>query len=88
MGELARYRDRLPVTDATPELTLGEGSTPLIRSRAIGASLGVDLWFKFEGMNPSGSFKDRLRCVAVAKALEDGATGVVCASPGNTAAAA
>ncbi len=88
MGVISRYRDRLPVTAATPELTLGEGSTPLIRSRAIGASLGVDLWFKFEGMNPSGSFKDRGMVVAVAKAVEDGATGVVCASTGNTAASA
>jgi threonine synthase len=88
MGVIARYRDRLPVTDATPELTLGEGGTPLIRSRRLGDSLGVELWFKFEGMNPTGSFKDRGMAVAVAKAMEDGATGVVCASTGNTAASA
>jgi threonine synthase len=88
MGVIARYRDRLPVTARTPELTLGEGSTPLIRSRRLGDALGVELWFKFEGMNPTGSFKDRGMAVAVAKALEDGATGVVCASTGNTAASA
>jgi threonine synthase len=88
MGVIARYRDRLPVTAKTPELTLGEGSTPLIRSRRLGDALGVELWFKFEGTNPTGSFKDRGMAVAVAKALEAGATGVVCASTGNTAASA
>ena len=88
VGVIARYRDRLPVTGATPELTLGEGGTPLIRSRRLGDALGVDLYFKFEGMNPTGSFKDRGMAVAVAKAIEDGASGVVCASTGNTAASA
>ena len=88
MGVIARYRDRLPVTDATPLLTLGEGSTPLVRSTRLGDALGVELWFKFEGTNPTGSFKDRGMAVAVAKAVEDGATGVVCASTGNTAASA
>src|SRR5580765_3562450 len=88
MGVIARYRDRLPVTDATPNLTLGEGGTPLVRSERIGERLGVELWFKFEGMNPTGSFKDRGMCVAVAKAIEDGAEGIVCASTGNTAASA
>jgi threonine synthase len=88
VGVIARYRDRLPVTANTPELSLGEGSTPLIRSTRIGDALGVELWFKFEGMNPTGSFKDRGMAVAVAKAIEDGATGVVCASTGNTAASA
>jgi threonine synthase len=88
IGVIARYRDRLPVTDATPGLTLGEGGTPLIRSRRIGDALGVELWFKFEGMNPTGSFKDRGMAVAVAKAVEEEATGVVCASTGNTAASA
>jgi threonine synthase len=88
MGVIARYRDRLPVNAKTPELTLGEGSTPLIRSRRLGDALGVELWFKFEGVNPTGSFKDRGMVVAVAKAVEEGATGVVCASTGNTAASA
>jgi threonine synthase len=88
MGVIERYRDRLPVGPATPNLTLGEGSTPLVRSERLGDALGVELWFKFEGMNPTGSFKDRGMVVAVAKAVEDGATGVVCASTGNTAASA
>ncbi|MEI8105488.1 MAG: threonine synthase [Actinomycetes bacterium] len=88
MGVIALHRDRLPVGPNTPELTLGEGGTPLIRSRQLGERLGVELYFKFEGMNPSGSFKDRGMVFAVAKAVEDGATGVVCASTGNTAASA
>ena len=88
MGVIARWRDRLPVGPATPELTLGEGGTPLVRSERLSERLGVDLWFKFEGANPTGSFKDRGMCVAVAKAVEDGAEGVVCASTGNTAASA
>jgi threonine synthase len=88
MGVIARYRDRLPVGDATPELTLGEGGTPLIRSERLSERFGVELWFKLEGANPTGSFKDRGMAVAVAKAVEDGAHGVVCASTGNTAASA
>jgi threonine synthase len=88
VGVIARWRDRLPVTDATPDLTLGEGGTPLVRSERLGERLGVELWFKFEGMNPTGSFKDRGMCVAVAKAVEEGAQGIVCASTGNTAASA
>jgi threonine synthase len=87
-GLLERYRDRLPVGPATPSLTLGEGSTPLVRSRVIGERLGVELYFKCEGINPTGSFKDRGMVVAVAKALEDGAEGIICASTGNTAASA
>ncbi len=88
MGLIDRYRDRLPVTAATPVVTLGEGSTPLIPSRQIGPRLGIDLHFKYEGMNPTGSFKDRGMTVAVSKALEAGADGIVCASTGNTAASA
>jgi threonine synthase len=87
-GVIERYRDRLPVGPDTPELTLGEGWTPLIRSERLSERLGVELWFKFEGANPTGSFKDRGMVVAVAKALEDGAQGIVCASTGNTAASA
>jgi threonine synthase len=88
MGVIARYRDRLPVGPGTPALTLGEGWTPLVRSARLSKRLGFDLWFKLEGANPTGSFKDRGMVVAVAKALEGGAQGIVCASTGNTAASA
>src|SRR5437868_8816779 len=88
MGVIERYRDRLPVGQSTPDLTLGEGGTPLIRSARLSERLGVELWFKCEGANPTGSFKDRGMAVAVAKALESGAQGIVCASTGNTAASA
>jgi threonine synthase len=88
MGVIARWRDRLPVGPATPELTLGEGGTPLVRSERLSERLGVELWLKCEGANPTGSFKDRGMCVAVAKALENGVEGIVCASTGNTAASA
>ncbi|MFN2628167.1 MAG: threonine synthase [Gaiellaceae bacterium] len=85
---LERYRDSLPVSQKTPLVTLGEGSTPLVRAGRISARLGVEIWLKWEGANPTGSFKDRGMAVAVAKALEEGARGVVCASTGNTAASA
>ena len=88
MGVIARWADRLPVGPSTPDLTLGEGGTPLIRSARLSERLGVELWFKCEGANPTGSFKDRGMAVAVAKALESGAQGIVCASTGNTAASA
>jgi threonine synthase len=83
-----RYRDRLPLTEATPVVTLGEGSTPLLRAPRLSEKLGVELWLKWEGANPTGSFKDRGMTIAVSKALEDGARAVVCASTGNTAASA
>jgi threonine synthase len=84
-----RYADRLPVTPRTPRLTLGEGGTPLMRSTWLERETGVrEVWLKVEGMNPTGSFKDRGMVVAVAKALEEGATSVLCASTGNTAASA
>jgi threonine synthase len=83
-----RYRDRLPCTDATPVVSLGEGSTPLLPAPRLSRRLGIDLWLKWEGSNPTGSFKDRGMTVAVSKALEEGATAVVCASTGNTAASA
>lgn len=84
-----RYADRLPVTPQTPRLTLGEGDTPLMRSTWLERETGVrEVWLKIEGMNPTGSFKDRGMVVAVAKALEEGATSVLCASTGNTAASA
>jgi threonine synthase len=83
-----RYRDRLPLGDATPVISLGEGSTPLLRAPRLSERLGVELWLKWEGANPTGSFKDRGMTVAVSKALEEGAKAVVCASTGNTAASA
>ncbi len=86
---LERYRDFLPVTERTPRLTLHEGFTPLIRARNLEREIGVrELWLKFEGTNPTGSFKDRGMVLAVAKALEEGARAVACASTGNTSAAA
>lgn len=90
MGVLARYGHLIDaVTESTPQITLGEGSTPLIRSRHLESQLGVgELYFKLEGMNPTGSFKDRGMVVAVAKAVEEGCTGVICASTGNTSASA
>jgi threonine synthase len=83
-----RYRDRLPVTDATPIVSLGEGSTPLLAAPRLSERLGFEVWLKCESANPTGSFKDRGMTVAVAKAVEEGAEAVVCASTGNTAASA
>jgi threonine synthase len=84
-----RYRRYLPVTDATPRLTLGEGATPLVAAPRLGARIGVPkLHLKLEGLNPTGSFKDRGMVVAVSKAIEAGATSIICASTGNTSASA
>ena len=83
-----RYRDRLPLTDETPIVSLGEGSTPLLQAPRLSERLGFDVWLKWEGANPTGSFKDRGMTVALSKALEEGADAVVCASTGNTAASA
>ena len=86
---MERYRRFLPLTDATPALTLGEGGTPLVHARNLGRLLGLaNLYLKVEGQNPTGSFKDRGMVVAVAKALEAGASAVICASTGNTSASA
>ena len=86
---LERYRRFLPLTDATPALTLGEGATPLVRAARLGAAIGApDLYLKVEGQNPTGSFKDRGMVLAVAKAVEAGARAIVCASTGNTSASA
>lgn len=86
---LERYRDLLPITDHTPLLSLAEGNTPLINVPRLAQDLGVrELWIKFEGMNPTGSFKDRGMVMAISKALEAGARSVVCASTGNTSASA
>ncbi len=88
-GILETYREFLPVTDATPLITMGEGNTPLVKSNRLGKELGCDeLYFKLEGCNPTGSFKDRGMVVAIAKALEDGSRAVMCASTGNTSASA
>src|SRR5262245_31778662 len=84
-----RYQAYLPVTDATPRLTLGEGATPLVAAPRLGKAIGVpNLHLKLEGLNPTGSFKDRGMVVAVSKALEAGATSIICASTGNTSASA
>ncbi|AWN23468.1 threonine synthase [Deinococcus irradiatisoli] len=87
-GIIDAYRSFLPVTDKTPALTLHEGATPLIEASKLSRELGIELHLKFEGLNPTGSFKDRGMVMAVAKAYEDGARSVICASTGNTSAAA
>jgi len=88
-GVLIRYRAFLPITPNTPLITLGEGDTPLVRSRTLEKELGCgELYFKLEGCNPTGSFKDRGMVVAVAKAVESGSSSIICASTGNTSASA
>ena len=88
-GVLHHWGEFLPLTAATPRISLGEGDTPLVRAEQLAALCGLDeLWFKLEMCNPTGSFKDRGMVVAVAKALEDGARAIMCASTGNTSASA
>ncbi len=88
-GVLIRYGDFLPVTPSTPRITLGEGDTPLVRSQNLEKEIGCsELYFKLEGCNPTGSFKDRGMVVAVAKAMEVGSPAIICASTGNTSASA
>jgi threonine synthase len=87
-GVIARYREFLPVTAATPVVSLSEGSTPLIHSPKLSEKTGAEVYLKYEGLNPTGSFKDRGMTVALSKAVEDGAHTVICASTGNTSAAA
>jgi len=88
-GVLTRYRDFLPVTDRTPLITLGEGNTPLVAAPRLARRVGCgELYFKLEGCNPTGSFKDRGMVVAVAKAVEAASDRIICASTGNTSAAA
>jgi len=87
-GVIARYRDHLPLGEATPIITLGEGSTPLVFAPRLSERIGGRVFIKCEGLNPSGSFKDRGMTVAVSKAVERGAQGLVCASTGNTSASA
>ncbi len=87
-GLIERYRDLLPVDAGTPVITLGEGDTPLVPLNRLSERLGVRLYAKVEGMNPTASFKDRGMTLAVSKAVEDGAEAVICASTGNTSASA
>jgi threonine synthase len=87
-GVIAEYADRLPVGPATPVVSLGEGGTPLVRAGHLSELTGCDVHLKVEGANPTGSFKDRGMTVAISKALEEGATAVICASTGNTSASA
>ena len=89
-GLIDKYRDRLPVHDDTRIIGLGEGNTPLIRLHNIPDQIGkdVDIYVKYEGLNPTGSFKDRGMTMAVTKAVEEGSKAIICASTGNTSAAA
>ena len=89
-GVIDRYRDYLPVSEATPVISLGEGNTPLIHSPRLSAIVGrgCEVFVKYEGLNPTGSFKDRGMTVAVSKAVERGTAAVICASTGNTSASA
>jgi len=90
-GLIARWKSRLPVTSRTPVITLGEGGTPLVQADRVAEKAGLpagSVHLKLEGLNPTGSFKDRGMTLAISKALESGATGVLCASTGNTSASA
>ena len=89
-GLINKYRDHLPVSDDTRIISLGEGNTPLIRLKNIPKLIGkdVDIYVKYEGLNPTGSFKDRGMTMAVTKAVEEGSQAVICASTGNISAAA
>jgi len=87
-GVIREYADRLDVSDATPVISLGEGGTPLIPAPALSARTGADVHVKYEGVNPTGSFKDRGMTMAISKAVEHGAQAVICASTGNTSASA
>jgi threonine synthase len=87
-GVIAEYADRLPVGATTPVISLGEGGTPLVRAHHLSGLTGCDVHLKVEGANPTGSFKDRGMTMAISKAVEEGATAVICASTGNTSASA
>ena len=89
-GLINQYREFLPVTDNTPVISLNEGNTPLIKASSVKEIIQpeIDLYFKFEGANPSGSFKDRGMTLAISKAAEEGSSAVICASTGNTSASA
>jgi len=87
-GLIEEYREFLPVTPESPVVTLLEGGTPLIRSAELSARTGANVFLKYDGLNPTGSFKDRGMTMAISKAVEEGAKAVVCASTGNTSASA
>ena len=87
-GVIEEYRDRLPVSDATPVITLCEGGTPLVFAEALSKSTDCEVYLKVEGANPTGSFKDRGMTMAISKAVEEGSQAVICASTGNTSASA
>jgi threonine synthase len=87
-GLIEEYRDRLPVSDATPVVSLREGGTPLVHADVLSELLGCEVWLKYDGANPTGSFKDRGMTLAISKAAEAGAKAVICASTGNTSASA
>jgi threonine synthase len=88
VGLIERYRDRLPFADGDPVVSMGEGSTPLVLAERLSERVGAEAWLKLEGLNPTGSFKDRGMTCAVSAAVREGAEAVVCASTGNTAASA
>ncbi|MBP9865715.1 MAG: threonine synthase [Candidatus Omnitrophica bacterium] len=91
IGIIERYQEFLPITEKTPIISLNEGNTPLILAEALPGELGlknIRIYYKFEGLNPTGSFKDRGMTMAISKAVEHGAKAVICASTGNTSAAA
>ena len=90
MGLIERYKKYLPVTDKTPVISIEEGDTPLIKAEPIADIIGpgYNVWLKYEGLNPTGSFKDRGMTMAVSKAVEAGSEAVACASTGNTSASA
>nr|WP_036221172.1 threonine synthase [Mesoaciditoga lauensis] len=88
MKLLEKYKDFLPISSNTPMISLGEGFTPLVKTKHLGEMFGIDLYLKYEGTNPTGSFKDRGMVMAIAKAIEEGAKSVICASTGNTSASA
>lgn len=87
-GIIEEYRNRLPVTESTPIISLREGGTPLVRANEVSRLTGCEVWLKVEGANPTGSFKDRGMTMAISCAAEEGAKAVICASTGNTSASA
>ena len=88
VGLIERYRERLPFEPGDPVVSLSEGSTPLVHAPRLSERVGADVWLKLEGLNPTGSFKDRGMTCAVSAAVREGAQAIVCASTGNTAASA
>ena len=89
-GLINRYKEYLPVTETTPIVTLNEGNTPLIKADNLAKKIGLEanIYLKFDGCNPTGSFKDRGMTMAVTKAKESGSQAIICASTGNTSASA